>query len=57
MKKRENDRWLKFENWSLEISELSSITPISIQLLIRDLIFPVYKIDCEKSEKTFLRNV
>jgi hypothetical protein len=57
MKKRENDRWLKFENWSLEISELSSITPISIQLLIRDLVFPVYKIDCEKSEKTFLRNV
>jgi hypothetical protein len=54
MKKRENDRWLKFENWSLEISELSSITPISIQLLIRDLVFPVYKIDCEK---TFLRNV
>jgi hypothetical protein len=57
MKKRENDRWLKFENWSLEISELSSITPISIQLLIRDLVFPVYKIECEKSEKTFLRNV
>ena len=57
MKKRENDRWLKFENWSLEISELSSITPISSQLLIRDLVFPVYKIDCEKSEKTFLRNV
>ena len=53
MKKRENDRWLKFENWPLETSELSSITPI----LIRDLVFPVYKIDCEKSEKTFLKNV
>jgi hypothetical protein len=30
----ENDDWLKFENWPLEIyiSEFSSIIPISIQL-------------------------
>jgi hypothetical protein len=33
------------------ISDFSSIIPISIQLLIPDLIFPVYKIDCEQSEK------
>jgi hypothetical protein len=30
------------------IQIISSI-PISIQVLIRDLIFPVYKIDCEQS--------
>jgi hypothetical protein len=56
LKKR---KWLKFENWPLKyISELSSIIPISIQVLIPDLVFPVYKIDREQSEKkTFLRNV
>jgi hypothetical protein len=32
------------------IQIISSI-PISIQVLIRDLIFPVYKIDCEQSWK------
>jgi hypothetical protein len=31
------------------ISELSNIIPISIQLLISDLVFPVYKIDHEKT--------
>ena len=41
----------------LYISELSSIIPISIQVSIPDLVFPVYKIDREQSEKTFLRNV
>ena len=39
------------------ISELSNIKPISIQLLISDHVFPVYKIDLEQSEQTFLRNV
>ena len=34
-----------------------SIIPISIQVLIPDLIFPVYKIDREQSEKKFLRNI
>ena len=50
LKKR---KWLKFENWPLKyISELSSIIPISIQvLIIPDLVFPVYKIDREQSEK------
>ena len=33
------------------IPELSSIIPISIQVLIPDLVFPVYKIDREQSEK------
>jgi hypothetical protein len=43
LKKR---KWLKFENWPLKyISELSSIIPISIQVLIPDLVFPVYKIE------------
>jgi hypothetical protein len=31
--------------------------PISIQVLIPNLIFPVYKIDREQSENMFLRNV
>ena len=46
-KKTENDHWLKFENWPLKkyISELSSIIPISIQLLIPDLVFSACKID------------
>ena len=34
-----------------------SIIPISIQVLIPDLIFPIYKIDREQSAKMFLRNV
>ena len=33
------------------ISELSSIIPILIQVLIPDLVFPVNKIDREQSEK------
>ena len=33
------------------ISELSSIIPISIQVLIPDLVFPVNKIDRKQSEK------
>ena len=46
-------KWLKFENWpsKIYISELSSIIPISIQVLIPDLVFPVNKIDREQSEK------
>ena len=48
----------KFLNWSLKIYiRIISIIPISIQVLIPDLIFPVYKIDREQSEKMFLRNV
>jgi hypothetical protein len=31
--------------------QIISIIPISIQVLIPDLIFPVYKIDCEQSWK------
>ena len=34
-----------------------SFIPISIKVLIPDLIFPVNKIDREQSEKMFLRNV
>jgi hypothetical protein len=45
----------KFQNWPLKIYILIiSIIPISIQVLIPDCIFPVYKID---REKMFLRNV
>jgi hypothetical protein len=39
------------------ISELLNIIPKSIQLLILDLVFPVYKIDGEQSDQRFLRNV
>ena len=46
--KKENDHWL---------FRITSIIPISIQVLIPDLVFPVYKIDREESEKPFLRNV
>ena len=43
-------KWLKFENWPLKyISELSSIIWISVQVLIPDFVFPVYKIDREQS--------
>ena len=44
---------LKIGHWKY-ISELPDIILISIQLLISDLVFPVYKID---SEQTFLRNI
>ena len=48
----------KFSNWLLKTYiRIISIIPISIQVLIPDLIFPVYKIDQEQSEKMFLRNV
>jgi hypothetical protein len=43
----------KLDIKNIYISELSNIIPTSIQLLIPDLIFPVYKIDCEHSEKSF----
>jgi hypothetical protein len=40
------------------VPELSNIIPISIQLLLPDLVFSVYQIDCGNSEKqTFQRNV
>ena len=42
-------KWLKLENWPLKI--YIRIIPISIQVLIPDLVFPVYKIDREQSEK------
>ena len=43
------------DNWPLKIYiQIISIIPISIQVLIQDLIFPVYKIDREQSwEKCF----
>jgi hypothetical protein len=51
-------KWLKFENWPLKIYiRIISIIPMSIQVLIPNLIFPVYKIDREQSEKKILRNV
>jgi hypothetical protein len=53
-----SNKWFEFEfELKIYISELSSIIPISIQVLISDLVFPVYKIDREQSEKMFLRNV
>ena len=57
---KENDHLLKCENWTLKIyiSELSNIIPILFQLLIPDLVFPVYKIDHENIEKkTFLKEL
>jgi hypothetical protein len=43
--------------WPLKIYiQIISIILISIQVLILDFIFPVYKIDREQSEKMFLRN-
>ena len=53
LKKR---KWLKFENWPLQIyiRIIKHYIPISIQVLIPDLVFPVYQIDRERSEKTFL---
>ena len=43
-------KWLQSKNWPLKIYiRIISIIPISIQVLIPDLIFPLYKIDREQS--------
>jgi hypothetical protein len=39
------------------ISELSNILPISTQLLVPDIVFPVYKIDREKNVSTELLKI
>jgi hypothetical protein len=46
-------KWLKFENWPLQIyiRIIKHYIPISIQVLKPDLVFPVHKIDCEQSER------
>ena len=58
IKIKKKRKWLNFLNWPLKIYiRIISIILISIQVLIPDFIFPVYKIDREQSEKMFLRNV
>jgi hypothetical protein len=47
---KKKGKWLQSENWSLKIYiRIISIIPISIQVLIPNLIFPVFKIDREQS--------
>ena len=54
---RKKGKWQQSWNWSLKIYiRIISIIPISIQVLIPELIFPVYKID-QHVEIMFLRNI
>ena len=56
IKIKKKRKWLNFLNWSLKIYiRIISIILISIQVLIPDFVFPVYKIDREQSPPVRIR--